>query len=256
MATQHATPDPTPRPRATLLPAVALLLVVALLLAGCGGPAPVPLRFGDAPWQPGEASRYRLLDNGADAGSALYAVAAETIDGSAGWAFRRETSGAGGAEIVAVLMGAQGFRPSAAFFRITDATGSEAVNATYGSGGQVDLELISKRQVTTYERKSVPTDTRDQRSLPLIVRALPLAQGYATQINTFLPYTGRLERYTVRVRGREQVSVPAGTFDAWNVELDNGSRSVHYWIGVDPPHPLVKIEDANIVYELEFYEPE
>jgi hypothetical protein len=153
-----------------------------------------------------------------------------------------------------VLLNAASLRPLQSLFGRTDATGAEQVNATWNRG-QVDLEMTSRQQNTTFERMSVPSDTYDQRTLPLIIRALPLAQGYATQINIFLPYTGRLERYTVRVRDREQIDVPAGSFETWEVELNNGERSVRYWVGVDAPYPVVQMQDANIRYALESFEP-
>lgn len=233
------------------------LLLPAVIALGCGGPAPQPLVLGAAPWQSGEVARYRLYDGDAESGSALLAIdAADSAasDGAATWGFRRETSGPGGLEVVEVALDRATLRPLRSVFTVTDAGGVEQVNATWNRG-QIDLELISKQQNTTVERMSVPSDTYDQRTLPSIVRALPLAQGYATQINTFLPYTGRLDRYTVRVRGREQIDAPAGSFDTWEVALDNGDRTVRYWVSVEAPYPVVQMQDANIRFALEIFTP-
>ncbi|MGL4651773.1 MAG: hypothetical protein ACRC1H_20360, partial [Caldilineaceae bacterium] len=132
----------------------------------------------------------------------------------------------------------------------------EQVRSAY-SQGVADLELTTRQNVTTVQRFNIPTDARDQRTLPFLVRALPLAEGYATRLNTFLPLTGTLDRYSIAVVGRETVEVPAGAFDAWRVRLDTGSVVSHIWVGVEAPFPIVKFDDgrANATYELQSFSP-
>jgi hypothetical protein len=81
----------------------------------------------------------------------------------------------------------------------------------------------------------------------MLVRALPLAQSYATRLNVFTPIQGYMERVTVRVVGRESVETPAGTFDAWRLNLEGRERSrrIQVWVGVDAPYPVVKFIDGR-----------
>lgn len=233
--------------------ALAVLLALAALTA-CGAPEPVALRFGPAPWDAtGETATYLVSDNdGAPVGTANFAVTRGTAADPEGWTLRREFTTGVAQEISVVEMGSQGFRPATSTMVRILPDGAEQVKATY-DGGDVNMELTSKLDVVTYQHMSIPSDARDQRTLPLIVRALPLAEGYAVRLNSFFPITGALERASVAVRERVQVNTPGGSYDTWHVLLDTGSAESELWIGVEPPYPLVKFTDprAGAVYELE-----
>src|SRR5690606_19291096 len=116
-------------------------------------------------------------------------------------------------------VGAAGFRPQSSYLERSNAAGTETVDAQYG-GPEVNMELTSRADVMTTQRVEVPSDVREMASLPMIARALPLARGYATQLNGFTPIVGLLDRVTLSVVGDEQVTVPAGTYDTWVVTAD------------------------------------
>ena len=117
------------------------------------------------------------------------------------------------------------------------------------------MELTTSRNVTTYERVNIPSDARDQRTLIQVVRTLPLAEAYLTQVNSFLPITNLLERVTVAVVQQEVVAVPAGSYQSWLVELRTSERTSQLWVGVAAPHQILKFIDAysGATYELEEY---
>jgi hypothetical protein len=52
-----------------------------------------------------------------------------------------------------------------------------------------------------------------------IIAALPLADGYATTFRNFDLMGQKVQLRSLRVTGSESVTVPAGTFDAWKVEI-------------------------------------
>lgn len=229
-------------------------LAPLLLLAACSAPDPQPLIFGDAPWGDGEVSVYRVTDlRGAYAGSTRYDLV--RLDDST-WSLRRETSAQGTQEIVVVDMSVGEYRPREATLVRIDASGSEQVRTRY-QGSEANLELTSKQNITTYQRVNIPSDARDQRTLPMLARTLPLADRYATRINSFLPVVPILDRVTLRVAGHETVQVPAGEFEAWRVVLDTGNSQTEVWVGVDAPYPLVKYKDGRNqgVYELIEFQP-
>lgn len=235
-----------------LVPALAAFC----LLAACARPVLVPLRFDPVPWRHGEMSAYEITDrNGVYAGTYRVDLSAGAR-GQPGWTLRAETSAQGDQEILAVEMSEQGGLPSRTLLVRLRPAGTERVDAVW-SGGQIDMTLTTAQDITTYERRHAPTDSRDERTLPTLVRALPLARGYATAVNTFNPVTARLERYLIFVEGSEQVSTPAGQFTAWKVSAGNGDLKSTFWIGTEAPHPLVKMIDARSggVFELSAFEP-
>ena len=219
-----------------------LALIGIVLLAGaCSQPEIQALTFGDVPWQDGEVSSYRVTAVDKQyAGTARYDM---TLSAENVWNLRREITAQGTQEIVAVEMRLPGFRPSQATLVRMDNDGVEQVRTTYDQG-QVDLELTTKLNVTTLQRVNVPSDVRDQRTLLMLLRALPLAPNYAVQINSFLPVVPLLERVTVVGKGQEQVTVPAGQFDAFHVVVEGKEVKTEAWIGVDAPHPLLRYVDG------------
>lgn len=226
--------------------AVVLAALALTVLAGCSRPAPTGLIFNAAPWEDGEQHTFRLTDmDGNRAGTATFTMTSGTNDaGEAMWSIERIISAQGDTEQITMKVGSAGFRPQASLLERSNAAGSESVDAQYG-GPEVNMVLTSRADVMTTQRVEVPSDVREMASLPMIARALPLARGYATQLNAFTPIAGLLDRVTISVVGDEQVTVPAGTYDTWVVTADTGDAVTRLWIGKDAPYPLVKTIDGR-----------
>jgi hypothetical protein len=216
------------------------------LLAACGQAAPQPLLFGPAPWPDGEQSIYTLTNaGGQQVGSAVYTLtSAPGKEGEDAWRLVRSITALGSTETMTLTMDAAGFRPQASQLERVSAGGRETVDALY-SGGQVDLTLNTRQNIMTMQREQVPSDARETVALPMLLRALPLANSYATQISVFLPVAAQLERITARVIGEEMVQTPAGSFAAWVVELDAGDAESKAWIAQEAPHVLVRYIDGR-----------
>ena len=232
----------------------AVVAFLILYVAGCTQMEPQPLLFSTAPWRDGEMSLYQVTDrNGKFAGTVQYDIKRAGDDG---WTIARETLAQGMQETLVADVTGTGFRPRSSSLVRTEDGRTERLSATY-AGGQVDLEMTNRRDITTGERVSIPSDSRDQQTLFMLARALPLEVGFSTRINAFLPVTARQTRVTLTTPKQEQVKVPAGSFEAYLVALDVGDMQSELWIGVDPPHPLVKYMDgANRgVFELTEFRP-
>lgn len=231
-----------------------MLALLVLLLAGCGQPEIQPLVFNAAPWQPNEVSTYQVTDvNGNYAGSARYDLM--QMEGDL-WNLRRETNTQGTQEIVTVDMTQTGFRPTqSTLLRIAN-NGTEAVSATYG-GSEVNLELTTRLNITTYERVSIPSDAREQVTLVMLLRALPLAEGYGVRLNIFQPILGTLDRVTASVEGKEQVTTDAGTFECWWVRMETPDSQTEAWVATQAPYPVVKFIDSRNdgTFELSEFQP-
>ncbi len=224
-----------------LLPTLLLLVFVA-----CGGPEIQPLILNPLPWADGEQSVYVVTDVKGDyAGTATFTLnaGATTVDGD-GWTLRREVTTQGDQEVVVIEMAAKGLRPHLSTLVRILGTARQQVKATYTSG-QVDMELTTARDITTYERRNIPSDARDQRSLLLLARALPLAKGYATELNSYLPIADLFERVTIEVKATESVEVPAGHYQSWHLSVRTSDSEADVWIAVDAPYQLVKFIDGR-----------
>jgi hypothetical protein len=201
-----------------------------------------PLVFGAAPWQAGEVSTFAITDiNGAYAGTATYEWA--VLEGGL-WNLRREINAQGTQEIVVTDMSEPGFRPVQSTLVRIDNSGTEQVRTTF-NGSEANLEITNKQNITTPERVSIPSDVRTQATLVMLVRALPLAEGYATRLNIFNPIVGRHERVTLTVADREDVTVPAGTFESWRIELESPDSETAVWVAVAAPAQVVKFTESR-----------
>lgn len=218
------------------------MLALLGMLSGCGQPEIQPLIFNAAPWQSNEISTYELTDlNGNYAGTARYDLT--RIEGDL-WNLRREINSQGTQEIVAVDMGTTGFRPAQSTLIRMAREGTEVVSTTY-SGTAANLELTTKQNITTYERISIPSDAREQATLIMLLRALPLAENYAVRLNIFWPVTGLLDRVTAKVIRQEQLTTPAGVYDTWYVQMETPNSETQAWIATEAPYPVVKFIDSR-----------
>lgn len=225
-----------------------------LFTLSCGSAQPQPLIFGEPVWADGETNVYRVT-NREDriVGTAAFQV--NRREQEDGWTLMREINDAGVSEQATVEMQPVGYRPVYSHLVRTFGGGKQVVETQF-EGAQVDIALTNRQGATVYQRVQVPSDIRDERTLLLIMRALPLAQGYATRINSFLPIAGRMERVALQVRRKESVTVPAGSFDTWVVELKANDRTTRAWVAQTAPFTVVKFVDgrSQATFELTGFE--
>jgi len=91
--------------------------------------------------------------------------------------------------------------------------------------------------------------------LPLTLRALPLAEGYAARVPLALTDRGRATGPLAIVDAAIAVTaaksaVPAGAFDTWRVAVDAKGFSALYWFERSPVRKLVAYEVGGVRYEL------
>jgi len=75
------------------------------------------------------------------------------------------------------------------------------------------------------------------------ISCLPLAEGYSTTFRNFDVQTQKVKVLKLTVRGKEQVIVPAGTFDAYKVVIDSadgGADTKTVWVA-SKSHKVVKV---------------
>jgi dipeptidyl aminopeptidase/acylaminoacyl peptidase len=99
----------------------------------------------------------------------------------------------------------------------------------------------------------------DAAASELTIGALPLAEGYATTFRNFDVRKQKEKLLQLKVVGSESVTVPAGTFDTYKVELnsaDGGGDKQTLWIAKDSRKPvkmtatLAEMGGATITQEM------
>ncbi|MCW5977408.1 MAG: prolyl oligopeptidase family serine peptidase [Bryobacteraceae bacterium] len=73
------------------------------------------------------------------------------------------------------------------------------------------------------------------------IAALPLKDGYTVTFRNFDIMSQKPKLMQLKVTGSESVTVPAGSFDAYKVEITNaegGPEKITFWIAKDAPKPV------------------
>jgi dipeptidyl aminopeptidase/acylaminoacyl peptidase len=100
----------------------------------------------------------------------------------------------------------------------------------------------------TAQTVAVRADTAlfDSNAIDLILRALPLAEGYAVRYPVYLHESGGKVWVTSRVMGSERIAGEGGGMvDAWIVESKIGPQTVRVWVAKDSREVLQSVLDAG-----------
>ena len=223
--------------------------VAVLLLSGCTMVSPAePFQLSEVPWQVGETTVYDVLGrDGQRLGEATWTWTRH--DGE--WLQAYEIVVSGSATTGEVLVDSELFPISS--WRETSGRRSEAV---YGAD-DVTITSIAADGTETTRNVNARPDMLDNEQTLQTQRALPLAEGYRTVYTDLVPSTGAAVRMNVNVTGREQVTVPAGVFAAWHVEMSAGGVTHEAWYDVDPPYLMLRYLNgtSGVEFRLRAWQP-
>jgi hypothetical protein len=234
-------PNP-PFSRGTLLPVAPVLLLLVPgpgALTGQEPPSGKEVGTLDAERLEEGVRRYELFVQGTPLGSAEYRLERE---GEEWVSTARVTSMAGSQETV-LRFGAADFRPVS--LRQEQGQGPLAIS--------VALEVEGERVRGRVELPPRLGETRDYDDELTPGTLLPGMDEYALALASLGPGTrlvipyldvtrGSVIRLEATVTGEEEVSVVAGTFRTWRVEVTGGEGALALFLRREPPHILIRQE--------------
>jgi zinc protease len=129
------------------------------------------------------------------------------------------------------------------------------ISLTYGGGrvkGNATVPQGSGTPQAVAIDTTVPAGTVDDNALNLLIPALPLAEGKTFNLNVFSSGQGVTKVVTITVAGVESITVPAGTFTAYRLELSGMQLPVAMHVSTETPRRLLRIAPvgAPIVFQL------
>ena len=89
---------------------------------------------------------------------------------------------------------------------------------------------------------TLASGTFDDNQVTPLLLALPLAGGARWALNAYAAGDGVVRSLAVSVTGDSTVTVPAGTFDCWKVELTGGQVPMNFYITKAAPYLIVRYE--------------
>jgi hypothetical protein len=96
----------------------------------------------------------------------------------------------------------------------------------------------------------------DNESSIFIWRTIRFEEGYEAKYNTVLVNQGgALREIELRVRGKEEITVPAGTFNAWRVDINAADVQQVAFFADTPEHELLFYDNSLQIFQLVSFEP-
>ncbi len=96
----------------------------------------------------------------------------------------------------------------------------------------------------------------DNESSIFIWRTIIFEEGYEAKYNTVLVNQGgALREIRLRVREKEEITVPAGTFDAWRVDINADDVEQVAFFADTPEHQLLFYDNSLQIFQLVSFEP-
>jgi len=199
------------------------------------------------PWVRHEEATYRLMDGDEVQGDGLLRIT--SVNGLL--TLRQEfESEEFHDEVVAVTL-AGTMQPQSVQRVIDGPDGERRWEVLYEGGGAkvVQNSEDDERQ----DNLSVPTRSYDSWTDVFLWRTMDFRDGYEASYADVLSATlarPQVISQTVRVSGKETVEVPAGTFEAWRLEIRSEDGSQEAWYADTATRPLVRYDNGSLVFEL------
>jgi len=89
---------------------------------------------------------------------------------------------------------------------------------------------------------ALPPGTVDENAVPFVVPALPLAPGKTFALTFFTPSENAVKVLTFKVGGPETVTVPAGTFQGFRIDVTGSRVPFTMYVGTDALRRVLKTE--------------
>ena len=89
---------------------------------------------------------------------------------------------------------------------------------------------------------ALPPGTADENAVPFVVPALPLTAGKSLTLTFFTPSENAVKTLTFKVGGPESVTVPAGTFQAFRIDVTGSRVPFTMYVGTEAPRRVLKTE--------------
>jgi hypothetical protein len=205
----------------------------------------------EIPWSVPEEAVYRVLDDEDEEVGTLTMTIEPDDDGL----FLRQFfdfPDAGFTNDASVLVDPEDLHPISVSFQIQGPEGDLMCAAAY-TDGEVTVERVGEDDTRT-DTLDVPAIAYDSWSDLFLWRTIAFAEDYTVEYTDILSCTlDRTQKLgvTLTVGEREEIEVPAGSFETWRLEIESGGAEQTAWYTTDRDRRLVRYDNGREVFELE-----
>ncbi len=221
--------------------------------------APAPIEWAADRLVPSSFA-YRVLVQGNPLGQSAHAIARDTVGGRQVVRLTASTTiGTFVQQNDSIVMDAAAFAPIS--IRESGTAGGQPVAIALDYDGAHVKGHVHVPQRTGVRDADVDTTlaagTLDENQVLPLLLALPLASGGQWSLSAYAGSDGVVRTIAVKVTGDSTVTVPAGTFDCWKVEMTGGQVPMNLYITKAAPYLLVRYELVGppLAFELTQHSP-
>jgi len=236
--------------------AVLLGLAMLLMLAGCSEDDGGTISGGgtllvDIPWTVPETTSYKLFNDEEEIGSAQLSIEAGG-QGDNTYKQSFEFPGRQISDDVVVTAGADSLAPDTVNRVVVSPDGRRTWEVAYAASTVTVVQEDEDDERT--DTIDIPRTSYDTWTDLFLWRTLDFKEGYEVKYAAVV--TADFARPDVisivlKVTGLETVTVPAGTYETWRLEIRSGGRTQKAWIANDDQRTLVRYDNTELVFELE-----
>ena len=216
------------------------ILVGAMLLAGCQSAPPTAATKLEVrvPWGNGDSASYYIQDQkGNPLGTSDITISRDAN----GFALHQTIQIGAYKDDITVILRADDLKPVSGHRVIDQGKGPITVDTSY-SGNKLSIKAKTAEGDKGAEI-DVPADAYDNDAALAFWRSLPYADGYKVS-HTNVTAANALKTPV------EKVTVPAGEFEAWKVQLEAAQQKQSLWYATRAPNHLVKYDNGSTVFVL------
>jgi hypothetical protein len=233
------------------------LVFLVLLSAACLETVPETSDIVSAiPWPDEERAEYLLLDRDGEEKQGTGTLSVQRLDGE--YELTLSFEGNGDRDESTVLVDTETLRPISVRRERTIAGESERVEGEYDEVEGVIrvVEVAGDGEERTIPRRLEEEHYYDNEASLFLWRTIDFSEEYEASYYSVLVNQGGVQRLvTLRVVEKEEVTVPAGTFDAWRVEISTADVDQVAWFSDTPERTLVQYDNSRQLFQLTSLSP-
>jgi len=235
-----------------ILPFALYSLLFTLFLASCTSQSLSSTDIvEEVPWTVPESDSYRVLDDEGEEVGSLEMTVEASDNGALSMQQEFDFPDAGFTNSAEVVAGGDDLQPQSTSFQISGPEGDLMCGALY-TDGRVLVERVGEDE-TRSDELEVPAIAYDSWSDLFLWRTIAFAESYEVEYTDILSCTlDRTQKLGVKlnVDEREEIEVPAGTFETWRLEIESGGANQTAWYTTDDDRRLVRYDNGREVFEL------
>jgi hypothetical protein len=234
--------------------ALVSFVVMSALSSACGPLASSPKLkpvVGSVPFADGERLTYSIrADLGASGGTGTLSVHRDGANLRLEQRYGEATTPAGATpntDTTTVVAGAADLRPISMSRELSGRDQSHRYQDDYAADGKT---VTVTQDSGKPQSIPVPAIVYDNESSLWLWRTLAFADGYTARYVSLDAVGKTRQTVDLTVTGKQNIVVPAGTFEAWRLQVRNGRATRVAWINVATPHEIVQWDNGSQVFQL------